>query len=155
MPKSRNRGKKYNPTSHTNRKMSQPSENRSATKTGNAITHQSFRGQVFQSNYPPPEMMAAYAEVDPNFPDRLLSMAENEGKHRKFREKLIIIGSLILDFLGLVFGLAAAGGILYTGWLFMKSNYATEGAWIIGAVTATIAIAFISRGKRGGNSTTK
>lgn len=148
MPVSRNRGGKKRKSnkvmSNQNKpvKQQQPSHTITATRT-----QAEFKGEIFHSNYPPPEYMEHYAQIDPTFPQQMLEMAKTEGIHRRWMEKFVYIGSLVLDFLGMLAALAAVAGILYVGWLFMKAGNAREGAWIIGAVTAAIAIAFLTRGR--------
>ncbi len=127
-----------------------PIQHKPATTT-TSLTHTQIKGQIFHSDYPPPEMMEKYKEVDPDFPNRLLKMAEEQGAHRKWADRILIRGSLILDTLGMILAPASVAGILFVGYLFMKNGYGNEGAWIIGTVTVTLAIAFITRGRRNPN----
>jgi uncharacterized membrane protein len=116
------------------------------------LTQTHFRGEIFSSNYPPPEMMEKYARIDPGFPDRLLAMAEKEGNHRRRIESRITNWSIVLDLVGMLFAVGAVAGVLYVGYLFMKNDYPKLGASMIGALTVAIAITFITRGRRGGKN---
>lgn len=148
MPVSRSRSKnKPNPK----KKMS--NQNRPAkqgTRVTQPVSYQQthIKGEIFHSNYPPPEMLEKYAQVDSTFPSRLIGLAEEEGRHRRKLEKRLMNFSVFLDTLGILLGFAAVAGVLYVGYLFMKNNNPNSGATIITGISVALAFAFISRGKK-------
>jgi uncharacterized membrane protein len=145
MPRRRNRGKKYKSPMSNQNKPTRPEQASRTVKVQQAHIKQ----EIFQSDYPPPEMLQKYAQIDPSFPDRLLKMAEIEGAHRRKMERRVTGWSVFLDLLGTVLAPAVVVAILYVGYLFMQKNHANEGAWVIGTVTVALAVAFLTRGKRG------
>ncbi len=149
MPVSRTRPnrKKYNPSRNQVMSKSTPAR-QNQPEYSTSVSRTQFKGQIFQSNYPPPEMMEHYAQIDPQFPNRLLSMAEKEGDHRRAQEKKVLNWSIALDLVGMFLAPLSVAGILYTGYLFMKNGFSTEAAYIICACTIGLAVAFITRGKR-------
>lgn len=46
------------------------------------VRHQAFSGPI-----PPPSFLKEYEEILPNAADRILTMAEKQGEHRRFMEK--------------------------------------------------------------------
>ena len=127
--------------------MSQPS-NKPANQPKGYIQQTHIKGEIFQSSYPPPEMLENYAQIDSSIPQQLIDMAKSEGRHRRWSEKFIITGAFILDILGLVAAVAAIAGILYVGWLFMEKGNSTDGRWIIVSISAAVVVAFLTRGRK-------
>lgn len=149
MPHSRNRGKKKYKSPMSN--QTNPTGTQQTNRTVK-VQQAHIKQEIFQSDYPPPEMLQKYAQIDPTFPDRLLKMAEIEGAHRRKMERRVTGWSVFLDLLGTILAPAVVVAILYVGYLFMQNNHANEGAWVIGTVTVALAVAFLTRGKRGKSS---
>jgi uncharacterized membrane protein len=110
-------------------------------------THTQFKGEIVQTNYPPPDWVERYGQIDASFPQQMFDMAKAEGEHRRWADRFILRSSLFLDVLGTIAGLAGVCGILFVGLLFMKSDHATEGATLIGTVTVALAAVFMTRGR--------
>jgi uncharacterized membrane protein len=50
------------------------------------LLHQSVE-QHFSGPLPPPEILEQYQSIDPNFPERIIAMAEQQAAHRQHLEK--------------------------------------------------------------------
>src|SRR5688572_13379564 len=79
-----------------------------------------LKREIYITNYPSPDMLKKYADIDSSFPDRLLNMSEEESRHRHKLERQVTGWSIFLDVLGTIFAPAVVAGILYVGYLFMR-----------------------------------
>lgn len=80
------------------------------------------RVEYFSGPLPPPKTLEAYKAIDPTFPDRILSMAENQAAHRQSIEKQVICNDsknerlgTIFAFLLIFFSLLISAFLLYHG----------------------------------------
>ncbi len=148
MPRSRNR-RKNNKSNKVMSNQHKPVKQGGQAPTHVSVQHQAhFKADIFHSNYPPPEMLNSYSQIDQSFPERLIAMAETEGNHRRQMEKSAFRWAVILDMVSTVLAFGGVLAILFVGYLFMKNTNANEGAWIIGTVTVALAIAFLTRGRK-------
>lgn len=147
MPKSQSR-KKQTTASTPKIIMANNNPTRQST-TQTSVTETRFKGEIFRSPYPPPEIIEKYKAIDPNFAQKFIDMADAEIKHRRWSEKLSLRAAIFLDTLGMFLAPAAVAGILWVGILFMQNGYPTQGTTIIGADVLAVAIAFMTRGRRG------
>lgn len=81
---------------------------------------QRFESQFFSGPLPPSSELKAYAEIAPQFPERIFSMAEKEQAHRhdiekrRTRAQIWITGSgQIFGFLLALLIIGLAGGLLF------------------------------------------
>jgi uncharacterized membrane protein len=154
MPKSKSRGKKYqlpNKAMASNQpsKHAQVTSAQQTTQVGTTRQTQ-FRGEISLSDYPSPEKMALYKEIDPEFPNRLLTMCETEGAHRRAQEDRLLNASIFLDSAGMFIGAVLVIAVLSAGYLFMVNNHSKEGAGIIIAIAVALGIGFLTRGRKKG-----
>ncbi len=149
-----NRPKKKRPQNMTTKNTHPANTNLGGNNVGAHITthsHTSFKGEIFQSSYPPPQMMEEYAKIHPQFPERIISNFEKESNHRRWRERLQIRAAVGLDTSGMIIAFLCVLAILAVGCYFMFLGHAEDGRWIICTVCVTLAIAFLTRGKSNGN----
>jgi uncharacterized membrane protein len=90
---------------------------------------QSFSGPV-----PPPEILEKYNRIVPNAAERILSMAEKQGEHRQFLEKVVIKSDSRNSLLGLIFGLIVGLAGMGCG-VFCIINGHQIGGGILGGTT--------------------
>jgi len=145
------------PRSRTKRKKS-PQTNSSRNKTSivanpNLQVEQKKGGKgglvkeasYYQGIVPSPEMMEHYKLVDPELPNRLVKMTEEEAVHRRKMETKLIKGSFLSDLIGLIFAFLSVVTICFLSYLFMINDYPDEGKWIVVSVVVLLAGLFITR----------
>lgn len=83
------------------------------------VIRREIRAIEFSGPLPHPEILEGYERVLPGSADRILSMAENEGEHRRTIEKTIVKTDIIRSYLGLgsgfIIALVGLGGSIYLG----------------------------------------
>lgn len=104
------------------------------------------RKQTISYSAPLPEasQFAYYDNVLPGAADRILTMAENQARHRQKLENKAITGDQIRSFLGLIFGfLVSVGG--FAGSIFLiYSGKSIEGSLLASGVLASLVYTFVS-----------
>jgi uncharacterized membrane protein len=113
---------------------------RAAVKTpsGSAMYH--YEGAI-----PPSQMMKEYGQINPEFPDRLIKMAEKEATHRQDLENKLTNKAWHNEILKNFSGLFSVALICFTGYLFMKDGYSEYGASIIKTVVVALSAVFVIR----------
>lgn len=103
-----------------------------------AVASQSWQGPL-----PSPADLAKFDEVIPGLAERIVTMAEAEGKHSRRTQFIAVATASVSQVLGQVFALAVALGGLYAAyWLAMKDHDGV--AMVVGGATiTTIAGAFL------------
>lgn len=106
--------------------------------------------QGYQGPLPPSQELDRYNKIDNTFANRIVTMAENQAKHRQEMEQInannqtkIIKREARDSLLGLIFGLIIVSGALYLAWLMIKAHQYTGGIFTIFTVIGTIVAAFI------------
>lgn len=88
--------------------------------------------QHYSGPLPPAQEFKAYGEVLSNAPERILSMAESEQKHRHWKENFAIIIRSINSVLGMLFGVIIVVLCLWSAYkLAMKGH-----DWLAGSIVA-------------------
>jgi len=98
----------------------------------------------YQGIIPSPEMMEQYKEVDPNLPNRLVQMKEEESQHRREMERRILNKSSFTEILGLILAFLVVCGIAVLAYFFMINGHPEDGKWIILSLTGLVAV-FVTR----------
>ncbi len=97
---------------------------------------------------PPPEVLALYGEVVPDFPDRIVKMAEKQASHRQKQENRIILSDIISSYIGQLFAfiivITAIGGGIF---LIYSGKDATGLTTIIGAIIGAASVFIIGKKK--------
>ncbi len=100
---------------------------------------------------PPPEVLSAYGEVDPSFPERILKMAEAQAEHRKQQEREDLCADIDdlkaqrgTERIGQVFALVVCLAFLGGGvWVTLRGHDWVGGV-IVGATLLGIVTVFIT-----------
>lgn len=114
----------------------------SETKT-EIITEQTV-SKRYSGPVPDPESMAEYKKIDPEFPNRLLSMAEKQSTHRQGMETDIVIRDYKLKRRGQDYAL---GSLIILGGLagyLIYSGATNEAAWVATAAIVSIVGIFVT-----------
>ena len=101
-------------------------------------TEISFRGPI-----PPPEILAGYEGVIEGSADRILTMAEEQSKHRKKLEEIVIRGGSRNQVLGMIFAFILSLVIVGSGALLIYHDKSLEGLSLIVADVVALAAVFL------------
>lgn len=104
---------------------------------------------------PNPETLAKYGRIDPEIPNRILKIIEQEGNHRRELEQFALKWAIRLDLLSVICAFILVIATLLVGVYFLVNGFPVTGATIITSVTVALGISFLTRGGRGkkeGNS---
>lgn len=82
---------------------------------------------------PSHEDFAGYEAILPGSADRILAMAEQQGKHRQALENKVINHDIVKSYLGLAFGLIVCLAGMYTAYKIVELGYPVAGS-IFGAI---------------------
>lgn len=93
------------------------------TEVMEIFQHQS---EEFSGPVPHPEHMKQYKDIDETLPNRLVSMAESNLKHKQFVEKFSVIGQLLMGVLGWATPTSISFYVLYNAVLFIKDGKSIE-----------------------------
>lgn len=74
-----------------------------------------YQSYSFSGPLPDPGTMKRYADIIPNFPERVVSEWEAEGKHRRSLERVALIADIVITVLGQVIGLLALLALCASG----------------------------------------
>jgi uncharacterized membrane protein len=106
---------------------------------------QTFMQTHYQGAIPPPEMMQHYAEIDPNLPNRIITMAEKNGESRRENEKAIIKKSFQLDTIGQISGLISVALVIWLCYQMVIAGHSEDAKWLGGSVIVALAVVFVTR----------
>ena len=107
------------------------------------VIHHEQRFELRQIPMHAPENLEKYAEIDPNFPERVLLAFEAEGQHRRKQQERMARNEFFLNIFKLVLAFMAVLCVLGVGCFYLLHDAATQGAGIIGAVVVALALAFL------------
>ena len=99
-----------------------------------AIKH----SEEFSGPIPNPSHMKQYQEIDPSFPNRLLTMAESNLQHQQSIEKNIFFGNIFMGFLGWLTPSGIASYIVYHAIIFTKDGKSIEALIALVGALATL-----------------
>lgn len=92
------------------------------------------------SGYPPPSMVKAYKEIDPDMPGRLLAMAEAQQSHRFANENKVVDSSIALSRTGQWMGWTLAVGFIFVAWRAVELNQ----PWVAAIASGTTIVSLVS-----------
>lgn len=93
---------------------------------------------------PPPEILKQYNEIDPNFANRIMSMAEAESQHRHSFEQKALQGAIDVDKRGQHYGLAISLIAITVGTWLTVSGYPKVGGTFLTATVIALATLFVT-----------
>ncbi len=120
-----------------NHLRNQPTPTKQGQPRNVSLTHT----QVYQGQLPPPDMLQHFNDIDPSFANRIVSMAEQEQKHRHLTETRVTRGITKMSLLGIIFAflsvLIMSGLVFYSLWLGFSQ---TASAIAVGAIAAVASV---------------
>jgi uncharacterized membrane protein len=99
--------------------------------------------QTFLGPLPPPTVLEHYERILPGAADRIISMAEQQSKHRQEQESKIIRYSGRDSLLGLIFGLIIGLTAIIGGVICILHGYAISGVILGGSGLAGLVGVFV------------
>ncbi|MDQ3313582.1 MAG: DUF2335 domain-containing protein [Verrucomicrobiota bacterium] len=109
---------------------------------------QRFEGKFFSGPLPPSEELKAYADISPQFPERIFSMAEKEQSHRHGLEQRRMGAQIWLNKAGQIFGFVLAVLIMGLAGALLFYDKKVEGLISLAAGLGTLIGPFIYRVRR-------
>ena len=101
------------------------------------------RQELFFGVLPHPNHLRQYDEIVPGGADRIITMVEKQGDHRRGMEKKNIGGDLIKSYFGLVAGLIVALAMIGAGTYVIVKGHDWAGATMIGTVMVSLVSVFV------------
>ena len=116
--------------------MTQPPQNPRSTVT-------SLEASYFKGPLPPPEALEKYDQVVPGAAARILTMAEEQSKHRQSLEKIAVNSGAQDSRLGIICALVVALAVLALAAYSLSQGYSKEAAVIASVDIAGLAGVFV------------
>lgn len=105
---------------------------RASTRDKNDIELIMAQSSIWSGPVPSPEVLKEFHTLDSGFPDRLITLAEEEQSHRHNRETTLLRNSYRTNMTGQLTGLVlGAGAIIAICWLAVKSHPGVAGTAIV------------------------
>lgn len=95
--------------------------------------------EIFSGPIPDPQTLSRYGEIDPSFPSRILTMAEDQGTHRRTMEKRQVNHGIAFQYLGRVIGFFCVLIVCSVGTYALHLGHDEAGKWII--ITTSVGLA--------------
>ena len=87
--------------------------------------------EIFSGPLPPPEILEAYERVVEGSADRILTMAEDQSKHRKKLEEIVVLGGSRNQAAGMIFAFVLSLVIVGSGAFLIYHDKSLEGFGLI------------------------
>lgn len=100
---------------------------------------------IYQGYILPPDMLKEFKEIDSEFPERIIKLAEEESLRRHSYEIKCLKEDLILHISSLVCSILATVSILFVAYLFMQRGFASEGMWIALSTAGVVGIFIVKK----------
>lgn len=97
----------------------------------------------FSGPIPPPELLKQYNEIMQNGADRIVSMAENQSKHRMDLEKSVVTEELKQSKRGQIFGLTLVIFCIILAFILSITNHETVAGILAGSTVVSLATVFV------------
>ena len=105
----------------------------SATEAGSAVKISASQStEIFSGPIPPPEILEAYERVVEGSANRILTMAEEQSKHRKKLEEIVVLGGSRNQAAGMIFAFVLSLVIVGSGAFLIYHDKSLEGFGLIG-----------------------
>lgn len=92
---------------------------------------------------PSAEQLIKYKEAQPDAPERILKMAENQAEHRQKIESGVVTWDNVRATLGLVFAFVIVIAAIYASWNLIVAGHEVSGAAMFGTTLASVVWSFI------------
>ena len=97
----------------------------------------------FSGPLPDPEALARYNQIIPDAAERIIKMAENEATSRRGNERMSVIHSIVITYLGMIFGFISVLIISALVWYSIYKSYEKTAAAIAVGCIAAVAGVFV------------
>lgn len=111
--------------------------------TGVEVRRQSF----YSAPLPPASEFEKYEKVLGGSADRIIKLAENQSRHRRFIENIVVISDSLRSLGGLIFGAVIALAGIAGGIYLIMNDKPAEGLGAIIIPLGVVVVAFISNKK--------
>jgi uncharacterized membrane protein len=108
---------------------------------------QKIRTDIFSGPLPPPEIMQKYEQTLPGAADRIMTMAEDQGHHRRELEKAVIDSDIANSHRGSIFGFIIAITVVLAGTILIGLDKDASGLGILITGLATLTGVFVYANK--------
>jgi len=100
--------------------------------------------QTYSGPIPPPAMMNDYKKIDPNFPDRLIKMSEDNLKHIHKIQKVEVYTESVATILGIVCAALISIYAIYKGGEIIMAGNSVAGTILAGVGLTSLVGTFIN-----------
>jgi uncharacterized membrane protein len=121
--------------SNKNKPWQLPSNNQSVVRK--------TEGVFYSGPLPPPQELQKYNEILPGAADRIMTMAEEQARHRRSLENVVIGSDTRNAKLGLWFGLVTSMTAIITGTITIINGFIIPGTFISGGTIISLAVIFV------------
>jgi len=104
--------------------------------------------QTWQGPLPPPEQLAQFNQIVPGAAERILAMAEEEGRHTRAVQATALQAAVRSQFLGQGFAFLIAIGGMVAAYLLAMHGHDGVASIIAGTTITTIVVAFLQARKQ-------
>ena len=119
--------------------MNEPSKQIQQKNNVLSVTHEET--VTFSGPLPPPHIVERYERVLPGAAERIFKMAEDQSRHRRDLETLVIHSDIRNSKLGLVFGLIIGLAALIAAVIMVYFGNVTGGSLLgVGTITALVGV---------------
>lgn len=112
-------------------------------KSGEALFQ---RQVVFEGSVPHPDILKGYGEVNENFPERIIQIAENHAKTEDAAQRALVKGNIVSvilgQFLSFIFGVVGIAATVYLG---IKGNTAGAVASSVAVIVQSVVAAIVNK----------
>lgn len=110
---------------------------------GGSMVRQIAMQQSWHGPLPPPQQLAEFDAITPGLADRIMKMAEQEGEHSRTIQRRALMGTIITQIVGQVFGLLLASGCLFASYKLAMADREWVAAILGGTTLTTVVLAFL------------
>ncbi len=107
-----------------------------------------IQARQFSGPIPPPEMLDQYASVDPEFPDRIITMAESQQQHRQNMESGALNAATNIEKKGQIYAFTVSISIIAAALYLIASGKEIYGTIFVGCTLIGLASVFITGRKK-------
>ena len=107
-----------------------------------------IQARQFSGPIPPPEMLIEYASVSPEFPDRIITMAESQQQHRQSMESGALNAATNIEKKGQIYAFIVSISIIAAALYLIASGKEIYGTIFVGCTLIGLASVFITGRKK-------
>lgn len=124
-------------------KIETPSAPRSGPSGSIKVSETRFALHQFAGPIPPPEILAKFAEIMPNAPDRIFTMAESQEAHRQRLEAAVVNSDIRQSQRGLIAGSLLSALVISGGIYLLSIGQSIQGLVAVLTPLAGLACVFV------------